>query len=131
MKRIQAKKHKIGTYEINKISLSCLDDKRYVLDHGVQTLAYNMFNIYVQTFIKIVTNCKKEAIGTIYLFIYFIKIFCIKNTQSHLAFKVFVELWICRISCDSFTLKNTQGLFKYLNMPKKDNKVHKHLLYYA
>ena len=24
MKRIQSKKHKIGTYEINKISLSCL-----------------------------------------------------------------------------------------------------------
>ena len=32
MKRIQAKKHKIGTYEIDKISLSCFDDKRYVLD---------------------------------------------------------------------------------------------------
>ena len=27
MKRIQAKKHKIGTYEIDKISLSCFDDK--------------------------------------------------------------------------------------------------------
>ena len=25
MKRIQAKKHKIGTYEIDKISLSCFD----------------------------------------------------------------------------------------------------------
>ena len=40
MKRIQAKKHKIGTYEINKISLSCFDDKRFVLDDGVHTLAY-------------------------------------------------------------------------------------------
>ena len=40
MKRIQAKKHKIGTYEINKISLSYLDDKKYVLDDGVHTLAY-------------------------------------------------------------------------------------------
>ena len=40
MKRIQAKKHKIGTYEIDKISLSCFDDKRYVLDDGVNTLAY-------------------------------------------------------------------------------------------
>ena len=29
MKRIQAKKHKIGTYEIDKISLSCVDDKRF------------------------------------------------------------------------------------------------------
>ena len=40
MKRIQAKKHKIGTYEIDKISLSCFDDKRYVLDDGIHTLAY-------------------------------------------------------------------------------------------
>ena len=40
MKRIQAKKHKIGTYEINKISLSYFDDKRYVLDDGIHTLAY-------------------------------------------------------------------------------------------
>ena len=40
MKRIQAKKHKIGTYKIDKISLSCFDDKKYVLDDGVNTLAY-------------------------------------------------------------------------------------------
>ena len=40
MKRIQAKKHKIGTYEIDEISFSCFDDKRYVLDDGVNTLAY-------------------------------------------------------------------------------------------
>ena len=40
MKRIQAEKHKIGTYEIDKISLSCSDDTRYVLDDGVNTLAY-------------------------------------------------------------------------------------------
>ena len=40
MKGIRAKKHKIGTYEIDKISLSCFDDKRYVLDDGIHTLAY-------------------------------------------------------------------------------------------
>ena len=40
MKRIQAKKHKIETYEIDKISLSCFDDKRFVLDDGIYTLAY-------------------------------------------------------------------------------------------
>ena len=40
MKRIQAKRHKIGTYENNKISLSGFDDKRQVLDDGVHTLAY-------------------------------------------------------------------------------------------
>ena len=37
MKRIQSKKHKLRTYEIEKISLSCFDDKRYVLDDGVFT----------------------------------------------------------------------------------------------
>ena len=40
MKSIQSKKHKIGTYEINKISLSCLDDKRFRLDDGIHTLTY-------------------------------------------------------------------------------------------
>ena len=40
MKRILAKGNKIGTYDISKISLSCFDDKRYVLDDGVKSLAY-------------------------------------------------------------------------------------------
>ena len=40
MKRIQSKNHKIGTYEINKISLSCFDDKRFVLHDGIHSLAY-------------------------------------------------------------------------------------------
>ena len=38
MKRIQSKKHKIGTYEMNKISLTCFDDKRFVLNDGIHTL---------------------------------------------------------------------------------------------
>ena len=41
MKRIQNKKHKLGTYEINKISLSCFDDKRYVLDNGIYTQLFS------------------------------------------------------------------------------------------
>ena len=41
MKRIQYKNHKLGFYEIDKISLSCFDDKRYVLDDGIYTLSYN------------------------------------------------------------------------------------------
>ena len=40
MKRIQSKKHKIGTCEIDKISLSVFDDKRFVLNDGIHTLAY-------------------------------------------------------------------------------------------
>ena len=40
MRRIQSKKHKFGTYEISKISLSCFDDKRFTLDDGIHTIAY-------------------------------------------------------------------------------------------
>ena len=40
MKRIQSKKHKISSYDVNKISLSCFDDKRYILNDGITTLAY-------------------------------------------------------------------------------------------
>ena len=38
--RIQKKLQIIGTYDVCKISLSCFDDKRCVLDYGVNTLAY-------------------------------------------------------------------------------------------
>ena len=40
MKRIQSELHRIGTYNVCKISLSCFDDKRYILDDGVNSLAY-------------------------------------------------------------------------------------------
>ena len=40
MKRIQSKLHRTGTYDVYKISSSCFDDKRHVLDDGVNTLAY-------------------------------------------------------------------------------------------
>ena len=40
MRRIQSKKQKLGTYQISKISLSCFDDKRFVLDDGIHTLGY-------------------------------------------------------------------------------------------
>ena len=35
MKRIQSKLHKIGTCNVSKI---CFDDKRYILDDGINTL---------------------------------------------------------------------------------------------
>ena len=40
MKRIQSKLHRMGTYDVCKISLPCFDDKRYILDSGVNSLAY-------------------------------------------------------------------------------------------
>ena len=51
MKRIQNKNHKFGAYEIDKISLSCFDNKRYVLGGGIYKLAY---------FIKIVSQVVKR-----------------------------------------------------------------------
>ena len=39
MNRIQSKDHRIGTYEINKISLSCFDDKIYIQNNGYDGLA--------------------------------------------------------------------------------------------
>ena len=53
MKRIQSKKHKVGPYKVSKISLFCFDDKRYILDDGIHTLAYfhedtrNRKNIFI------------------------------------------------------------------------------------
>ena len=38
MNRIQSKDHKIGTYEIKKIYLTCLDDKIYILNNGFDGL---------------------------------------------------------------------------------------------
>ena len=40
MRKIQGKKHKMGTYKINKMSLSCFADKRLVSNNGIHTLAY-------------------------------------------------------------------------------------------
>ena len=39
MNRIQRKDHKIGTYEINKFSLSCFDNKIYIQNNGCDRLA--------------------------------------------------------------------------------------------
>ena len=40
MRGVISKNHNVGTYEANKISLSCFDDKRYILRNGINTLAY-------------------------------------------------------------------------------------------
>ena len=40
MKKIQSRLHRIGTYDVCKISLSWFDNKRYVLDDGVDTLDF-------------------------------------------------------------------------------------------
>ena len=59
MKRIQSKKHKLGTYGIDKISLSWFDDKRYMLDDGIYTLTY-FHKDSVTSFKEIEKDCDKK-----------------------------------------------------------------------
>ena len=40
IRRIQAKNHKLEIYEMNKISLLCFDDKRFILKDVIHTLAF-------------------------------------------------------------------------------------------
>ena len=40
MKRILSEKHNVGTYLLNKVSLSCYDDQRFILDDGINSLVY-------------------------------------------------------------------------------------------
>ena len=58
MKRIQSKRHKLGTYEIDKIFLSWFDNKRYVLDDRTYTLAYFQKDS-VTSCKETQTNCKE------------------------------------------------------------------------
>ena len=39
MNRIQSKDHNIGTYEINKIFVSCFNDKIYIQNNGCDGLS--------------------------------------------------------------------------------------------
>ena len=45
MKTIRSDCHQISSYEINKISLSPFDDKRYILRDGIHSYAYGYLNI--------------------------------------------------------------------------------------
>ena len=45
MKSIRSKNHVISTYNINKVSLSCFDDKRFILEDGIKSLAYGHYRI--------------------------------------------------------------------------------------
>ena len=37
------KKHKLGIYKINKVSLSCYDDKRHILEDGITSLSHGHY----------------------------------------------------------------------------------------
>ena len=45
MKTIRGNKHQLGSYELNKVSLSCFDDKRYIHNNGTNSFAYGHYKI--------------------------------------------------------------------------------------
>ena len=45
MKTIRSNKHQLGSYEINKVSLSCFDDKRFIHENGITSYAYGHYKI--------------------------------------------------------------------------------------
>ena len=45
MKTIRSNLHQLGSYELNKVSLSCFNDKRYIHDNGVTSYAYGHYKI--------------------------------------------------------------------------------------
>ena len=45
MKTIRSQRHQVGSYEINKVLLSCFDDKYYIHDNGMSSYAYGHYKI--------------------------------------------------------------------------------------
>ena len=44
-KTIRSNRHQLGSYEINKISLSCFDDKRYIHNNEITSYTYGHYKI--------------------------------------------------------------------------------------
>ena len=45
MKSVRSQKHQLGCYEINRISLSCFDDRCYIHNNGIASYAYGHYKI--------------------------------------------------------------------------------------
>ena len=54
MNRIQSKNHKIEIYELNKISLSCFDDRRYILNNRYDELGFG-YKVDYETKLNLIT----------------------------------------------------------------------------
>ena len=50
MKTIRSENHQLGSYELNKVSLCCFDDKRYIHDNGITSYAYGHKKIIPKTY---------------------------------------------------------------------------------
>ena len=78
MKRIQAKKHKIGTYETDKISLSCFDDKRLY-----QMMEFILQLIFIKIVIKNVIKMKMKIMIIMIMRMRMIMIMIMKNENEN------------------------------------------------
>ena len=45
MRTIRSDHHRVESYELNKISLSCFDDKCYISKNGITSYAYRHYRI--------------------------------------------------------------------------------------
>ena len=48
IKSIRSVYHQLGSYDLNKVSLSCFDDKRFIHKNGVTSYAYGHKNILIE-----------------------------------------------------------------------------------
>ena len=56
MKRISGERHNVGTYLINKINLSCFDDKKFILSDEINTLTYGHKDIVDYWYVFIIVE---------------------------------------------------------------------------
>ena len=45
MRATRSVNHQLHSYQINKVSLSCFDDKRYLFEDGIKSYAYGPYKI--------------------------------------------------------------------------------------
>ena len=92
MKTIRSQRHQLGSYEINKVSLSCFDDKRYIHDNGMSSYAYGHYKIkYINElyFFKISASILLDKIQILFTF---------QNIGLHTSGQDINSLYFCKIS---------------------------------
>ena len=57
MNKIRSEKDELGSFKLNKVSLSCFDNKRYILDDGISSLAYG------HKYIRILDNTVRSTVS--------------------------------------------------------------------
>ena len=60
VQRIGSNAHQLYTYDTNKVSLCPFDDKRYVLDDKINTLAYGHYNIKTRNNVCVIYSSVKK-----------------------------------------------------------------------